>query len=33
VSHLDVDEINVRHGIKVKLYKEITFENFAALLN
>ena len=32
-SYLDVDEINVRNGIKFKLYKEITFDSFIALID
>lgn len=31
-SYLDVDEINVRNGIDIKQYKEITFDNFSLLL-
>jgi phage-related protein len=31
-SYLDVDEINVRHGLKAKQYKEILFEDFNILL-
>ena len=31
-SWLDVDEINVRNGIKVKQYREIVFEDFINLL-
>lgn len=31
-SYLDVDRINVRHGIDIELYTESTFEEFSALL-
>lgn len=31
-SWLDVDEINVRNGIKVKQYKEVVFEDFLNLI-
>lgn len=33
VSWLDVDEINVRNGIKIKQYKEVTYSKFMELLN
>ena len=32
-SWLEVDEINVRNGIKFKLYEEVTFENLAKLIS
>ena len=32
-SYLDVDEINVRNGIKVDQYKEVTFESLLSLIN
>ena len=31
VSYLDVDKINVRHGLDIKDYKEVTFEEFDRL--
>jgi hypothetical protein len=31
-SYLDVDEINVRRGIKIKQYKEILFDDLNALM-
>ena len=31
-SYLDVDEINVRHGVKVDQYKELSFDDFRFLL-
>ena len=32
-SYLDVDEINVRNGFEIKLYKEVSFEEFIQLLD